>query len=938
MAGENTLFISYAHRDEIWKDELLVQLRALGRAVPLDIWDDRRIRQGEDWYREIRNAVARARFAVCLITGHFLGSSFCMDEEIPELLRRRQEEGLDLLPILIEDCPWEAHLWLKPLQMLPRDGKTVKVDFRDNHETVFSAVAKRIYEALQGPAVTPAGAPGLPTRPAAAAPNDTQRLPPATSHLFGRHHELQILMDAVNDPDGGIVVLHGWGGVGKTGLVRAWVDALPQHPGASTRPVFAWSFGNQSATDRETSADSFAIAALRFFGDGSPLQGLPWEKGERLAGLVAGRRGILLLDGLEPLQCRDGTLRDPIILSLLRQLSCRCGGLCVVTSRLALADFAEEGDRSGVRHQNVEEISPAVGRALLRSRGVKGHDQELEALVTACGGQALAVELLASCPDVRGKPGAAAKTGPIVGARSEHARRVLALLAQQLGNGAEVGLLRVLALFDGPVGMDELDAVLGPPVLPGATDFLQGAPTTFLFRQIQKLRSQRLIKVSDHDPLTLDMHPIVREYFADDWSRADRPAVLAGHRRLYEYHRARVPAEPASADQFERLFLAVGQGLQGGLYEEAYELYRQAVAHRGVSLLPSEHGLIGLELSALAGFFAKRWSSLVCELPCAARVDILRRVAECLQAMGRVAEAEEPLLECLAFEQDGADEGTAAETAHRLSTVYLVLGDLPRARHYSRVSVAHFAGRHPDRRMVYSLCRHGDILQLMGERSEAEATLERAEALNAQIDPDHPARHGVESFWMCDLLIMQVQESLFAAGHDRPDVEGLLARLDEVRRRAMLAIASDLEDAFLVALHHICIGRAAMLQALLGRRHRLADAGEALDRGVNDLRQSGQQHWLPRGLLARAAFRRESGRLAEAEADILEARKIAEKRRMTPMRLHIADCLIEHARVALAKGDLGAAAEHCRDARLLVDTMRYHSRDSALSAVEAQLS
>ncbi|MCQ1547601.1 MAG: hypothetical protein NOF05_01975 [Candidatus Accumulibacter phosphatis] len=129
-----------------------------------------------------------------------------------------------------------------------------------------------------------------------------------------------------------------------------------------------------------------------------------------------------------------------------------------------------------------------------------------------------------------------------------------------------------------------------------------------------------------------------------------------------------------------------------------------------------------------------------------------------------------------------------------------------------------------------------------------------------------------------------------------------------------------------------------MLQALLGRRHRLADAGEALDRGVNDLRQSGQQHWLPRGLLARAAFRRESGRLAEAEADILEARKIAEKRRMTPMRLHIADCLIEHARVALAKGDLAAAADRCRDARLLVDAMRYHSRDSVLAAVEAQLS
>ncbi len=162
MSKENAVFVSYAHGDEPWKDLLLVQLRALGQAVPLDVWDDRRIKQGEDWYQAIKEAMARARFAICLISGRFLGSPFCMEEEIPDLLRKGQEQGLDLLPILIEDCPWEAHLWLKRLQMLPRDGKTVKVDYRDHPETVFSAVARRIYEVVKVPAATNDFRPTLP--------------------------------------------------------------------------------------------------------------------------------------------------------------------------------------------------------------------------------------------------------------------------------------------------------------------------------------------------------------------------------------------------------------------------------------------------------------------------------------------------------------------------------------------------------------------------------------------------------------------------------------------------------------------------------------------------------------------------------------------------------------------------------------------------------
>lgn len=47
-----TVFISYSHKDEEWKDRLVTHLSVLERAGLLDVWDDRRIEAGADWYAE----------------------------------------------------------------------------------------------------------------------------------------------------------------------------------------------------------------------------------------------------------------------------------------------------------------------------------------------------------------------------------------------------------------------------------------------------------------------------------------------------------------------------------------------------------------------------------------------------------------------------------------------------------------------------------------------------------------------------------------------------------------------------------------------------------------------------------------------------------------------------------------------------------------------
>ncbi len=58
-----TVFISYSHKDEVWKDRLETQLRVLQFEGMLETWTDRQIGAGDDWYRKIEEAMNRAAAA-----------------------------------------------------------------------------------------------------------------------------------------------------------------------------------------------------------------------------------------------------------------------------------------------------------------------------------------------------------------------------------------------------------------------------------------------------------------------------------------------------------------------------------------------------------------------------------------------------------------------------------------------------------------------------------------------------------------------------------------------------------------------------------------------------------------------------------------------------------------------------------------------------------
>jgi hypothetical protein len=224
-------------------------------------------------------------------------------------------------------------------------------------------------------------------------------LPVTGSDLFGREEDIAFLDEVWANQQVNVVTIVAWAGVGKSTLVNHWLGRMATDHYRSAQLVFGWSFYRQGSSGETSSADEFLDAALTWFGDPDPRIGTPWEKGERLAKLVAQRRTLLVLDGLEPLQNppgqQEGRLHDPSLQALLRELAAFNTGLCLITTRLPVADIADHERTSAIR-RNLEQLSGDAGAKLLRALDVKGYEEELRSASDEFSGHCLALTLLGS--------------------------------------------------------------------------------------------------------------------------------------------------------------------------------------------------------------------------------------------------------------------------------------------------------------------------------------------------------------------------------------------------------------------------------------------------------------------------------------------------------------------------------------------------------------
>ena len=119
-----SIFISYAHADEVLRNELGKHLGLLKRQDVITTWHDRMINAGTEWKKEIDDHLRTARVILLLVSADFLASDYCYDVEVQEALARHDAGKACVIPIILRAVDWQNAPFGK-LQALPKDGKPV---------------------------------------------------------------------------------------------------------------------------------------------------------------------------------------------------------------------------------------------------------------------------------------------------------------------------------------------------------------------------------------------------------------------------------------------------------------------------------------------------------------------------------------------------------------------------------------------------------------------------------------------------------------------------------------------------------------------------------------------------------------------------------------------------------------------------------------------
>lgn len=790
--------------------------------------------------------------------------------------------------------------------------------------------------------------------------------------LIGRDAELTLLDEAWNDPHRNVVVVRGKGGEGKTSLVATWMAELATKDWRGAEWVLDWSFYSQGTRDQGTaSGEAFIISALGHFGDPQPNKGGPEERGARLARLVGARRGLLVLDGLEPLQYppgpMHGQLTDKGVAALLKGLAGQNAGLCVVTTRERVDEIQQHYGRSAIDYP-LEFLSPAAGAALLHYSGaqragakaIAADDRELQQASREVQGHALTLFLIGQYLRLT-EHGNIRRRDCLKLAEAEaeykndatrpygHAFKAIEAYERWFAAGddqakRQLAILRLLGLFDRPASRDCLTALRAAPAIPGLNEALAGGADREWNIALNRLGEINLVGVKEDD--SVDCHPLLREYFAVQLKTKAPAAWKAGHQRLYEHLCANThEGEAPTLEDLQPLYQAVAHGCQAGLQQKVCEdLYYTRIT-RGEKKYPMRKlGAFGSELRAVACFFDSPWSRVSSTFDEAGQAWLLNQAAFRLRALGRLTEALEPMRAGLEMRIKQRVWKSAAIIAGNLSELEQTLGEVALAERDAAQSVT-YADRSGDfHQRQETRCTLADALNQASNQPEAEARFREAEEIHAKGQPGTPLLYSIRGFRYCDLLLTEAERAawqLTLSLNPRLSIPNLSDSCRAVSQRAAQTVEwveAARVDILSIALDHLTLGRAAFYATILCQSESREPKSE-IEQAVTGLRQAGQQDELPRALLTRAWLRFREGKPTgseSAQSDLDEAWEIAER---GPMRLFLTDIHLHRARLFFREkhypwespqADLAAAEK-------LINDCGYHRRDEELADAKAAI-
>jgi tetratricopeptide (TPR) repeat protein len=784
--------------------------------------------------------------------------------------------------VFLAPLAWWAGLDRSTASEPPEDGKPIRATLSQQIGHVSSGGVV----VGAGGTVTVQGGSGDPARPGSDQPDvDLSDLPISlTNKIIGRQDEIQLLQALLDDGTVSIVALTGFGGMGKSAMVEAFLASIaPGYRAAAT--VFGWHFYSQEERGSDvTNASRFWERALRFFHYSGEALAAETEKAHELLKLLNAQKVILILDGIESLQnppnVDQGLLTDRALQGFLTTIArdgLQNGGLVIVTSRQPVAEL---NPFARARALEAGMLDQASGVELLHAHGVHGSPADLRGAATDYRGHPLSLVLLARIlatdhdGDILQRFNVEMTDAPI----QENVRAILDYYSHAFSEDSpELALMYLISLVRRPMRESELEELKQGSTIGQSLNQYAGRR---LGRAMSSLQSYGLLI---RDDSSYDTHALIRKYFAARFHSTREAEYIQANEVLFRYFSG-IPTEerPSDLDGLEPLYRAVYHGCLAKQYTDALEIYWHRISRERQFYSQKTLGAFSSDLAAIVPFFPEGWDNPVSgDLSKERRAWLLGLASFLLTALGRIPEAIIPrYAEIEMFDAIG-DSRMVCGDLRNLAQSLIPLGRLKEAlvAGSRAVSVAEAlndsgpGGQYSEQMdvnylHVSALVRLATILHRLGRLDEAGRLFAQAESLHGtRLDRINGFYYGL---YLADT----------AAG---------ISELQDIELRGEQNLAIEISRADLggIGNAHLIIG------ASLARQGQSQAAISHIDQSVEILRKANRDDRLPYALLQRARFYRlrwlhtmESSDLAQCESD---ADELHQQASFSHMALFLAD-------------------------------------------------
>jgi tetratricopeptide (TPR) repeat protein len=575
---------------------------------------------------------------------------------------------------------------------------------------------------------------------------------PAILHEWtGRKHLLMRLTEDWNDPKKRVTGLIGFGGEGKSSLVRKWVDDLLKDS-SQQQPdgVFWWGFYENR------SVDEFLEAALNYMSGGrvDPRQIQSSNLRAQIIGAMLGTgRYLFVLDGLEVMQHQEGDQYGLLQSTDLRDLLTFFArpehqSFCLITSRAPVLDLM---DYTTYTHRDVERLSDDDGRTLLQVLGVKGSDTELNKVVADWGGHALTLSILAAYlvdrydGDIKHLADIPVPTADEP--RYERVHRLLRRYDEHLTQ-EEREFLKLFSVFRLPVQESAFEKVFVPLLNKMSEQKPKGIvarifgskidnadPASGISSIVKRLVTYRIIR-HDEQEKAYTTHPLIRNHYFALFTKGDPSQEKTAHEQIKDYYLSIAGDTPEypTLDDLKPLIEVVHHACKAGAYSDANQIRRERIYQDDRSVLIRQLGAYETDLALLLEFFpAGDISGEPLVDTSNGKYIILNNIGFDLIALGRLSDASQLFQRAILVATDINDWRNVSVSYNNLADLNVSLGKLDASAEAARQSL-NFALRVEDKEVKRNSIKwQAWANHLLGNLQTASDDFAHAEILEQEI-------------------------------------------------------------------------------------------------------------------------------------------------------------------------------------------------------------